>query len=132
MTLTSKNVYIDKLVDIVHERDNTYHNTIKMKLIDVKSSTYIDFGKENNDKDPKFKVSDHVRISKCKNIFAKSMAPNWSEEAFVIKLVKDNVLWIYIIEDLNGEEVVGKFCEKEFQKSRYLKSRYLTKSHYLT
>ena len=117
MTSTSKNVYIDKLFYIVNERNNTYHNTIKMKLIDVKSSTYIDFGKENNDKDPKFKVSDHVRILKCKNIFAKSIAPNWSEEIFVIKLVKDNVLLIYITEELNGEEIVGAFYEKEFQRT---------------
>ena len=71
MTSVSKNVYIDKLDDIVREYNNTYHRTNKMKLIDVKDDTYIDFKKEVNDKDPKFKVGDHVRISKYKNIFAK-------------------------------------------------------------
>ena len=71
MTSVSKNVYIDKLDDIVREYNNTYHRTNKMKLIDVKDDTYIDFKKEVNDKDPKFKVGNHVRISKYKNIFAK-------------------------------------------------------------
>ena len=64
---------IDKLSDIVNEYNNTYHSNIKMKPVDVKSSTYIDFDKENNDKDPEFKVGYHVRISKCKTIFAKGM-----------------------------------------------------------
>ena len=66
-----KNVCTDKLDDIVNEYNNTYHKTIKMKPIDVKDNTYINIGKEVNDKDPKFKVGDHVRISKYKNIFAK-------------------------------------------------------------
>ena len=76
MTSISKNVYIDKLDDIVNEYNNTYHRTIKMKPIDVKDNTYIDFGKEVNDKDPKFKVGDQMRISKYKNIFAKGYTPN--------------------------------------------------------
>ena len=63
MTSISKNVYIDKLDDIVNEYNNTYHRTIKMKPVDVKDNTYIDFKKEVNDKDSKFKVGDHVRIS---------------------------------------------------------------------
>ena len=71
MTSVSKNVYIDKLDDVVDGYNNTYHRTIKMKPVDVKDNTYIDFKKEVNDKDPKFKVGDHVRISKYKNIFAK-------------------------------------------------------------
>ena len=85
MTSISKNVYIDKLDDIVDEYNNTYHTTIKMKPIDVKDNTYI---KEINNKDPKFKVGDHVRISKYKNIFAKGYMPNWIEEVFVIKKLK--------------------------------------------
>ena len=85
MTSISKNVYIDKLDDIVDEYNNTYHATIKMKPIDVKDNTYINTSKEINNKDPKFKVGDHVRISKYKNIFAKGYMPNWSEEVFVIK-----------------------------------------------
>ena len=70
MTSISKNVYIDKLDDIVNEYNNTYHRTIKMKPIDIKGNTYINTDKEVNGKDPKFKVGDHVRISKYKNLFA--------------------------------------------------------------
>ena len=73
MILISKNVYIDKLDDIVHEYSNTKHRTIKMKPVDVK-----DFGKEVNNNDPKFIDGDHVRISKYKNIFGKGYTPNWS------------------------------------------------------
>ena len=117
MTSISKNVYIDKLDDIVDEYNNTYHTTIKMKPIDVKDNTYINADKEVNNKDPKFKVGDHVRISKYKNIFAKGYMPNWSEEVFVIKKVKNTIPWIYIINDLNGEEIIGTFSEKELQKT---------------
>ena len=70
-TSISKYVHIDKLDDIDHKYNNTYHSTIKMKPVDVKSNTYIDYGKEINNKDPKFKIADIVRISKYKNIFAK-------------------------------------------------------------
>ena len=87
MTAISKNVYIDKLDDIVDEYNNTYHRTIKMKPVDVKDNTYIDFEKEVNNKDPKFKVGDYVRIAKYKNIFAKGYMPNWSEDGFFL-LVK--------------------------------------------
>ena len=117
MTSISKNVYIDKLDDIVNEYNNTYHRTIKMKPVDVKDNTYIDFKKEVNDKDPKFKVGDHVRISKYKNIFAKEYTPNWSEEVFVIKKVNNTVPWTYVINDLNVEEIIGTFYEKELQSS---------------
>ena len=88
-----------------------------MKPIEVKDNTYIDSIKEVNDKDPKFKVGDHVRISKYKNIFAKGYTPNWSEEVFVIKKVKNTVPWTYVINDLNGEEIIGTFYEKELQKT---------------
>ena len=93
MTSISKNVYIDKLDDIVNEYNNTYHRAIKMKPIDVKDNTYIEFDKEVNDKDPKFKVGDNVRISKYKKIFAKGYTPNWSEEIFVIQEIKNTVPW---------------------------------------
>ena len=69
MTSISKNLYINKLDDIVNEYNNTYHRTIKMKPVDVKNNTYIDFNKEVYDKDPKFKVGNHVRILKYKTIF---------------------------------------------------------------
>ena len=115
-TSISKNVYIDKLDHIVDEYNNTHRTTIKMKPIDVKDNTYINSNKETNDKDPKFKVGDHVRISKYKNIFAKGYAPNRPEEVFVIKKVKNTVPWTYVIIDLNGEEITGTFYEKELQK----------------
>ena len=117
MTSGSKNVYIDKLDDILGKYNNTYHRTIKIKPVNVKDNTYNDFNKEVNDKDPKFKVSDHVRISKYKNIFAKGYTPNWSEEVVVINRVKNTVPWIFIINDLNGEEIIGTFYEKELQKT---------------
>ena len=88
-----------------------------MKPIDVKDNTYINVDKEINNKDPKFKVGDHVRISKYKNIFAKGYMPNWSEEVFVIKKVKNIVPWTYVINDLNGEEITETFHEKELQKT---------------
>ena len=115
-------IYIDKLDDMVNEYNNTYQGIIKMKTVDVKDNTYIDSrelhsNKEVNDKDPKRKVGDHVRTSKYKNIFAKGYTPNWSEEVFVIKKVKNTVPWTYVINDLNGDEIIGKFYEKELQKA---------------
>ena len=116
MTSVSKNVYIDKLVDILDKYNNTKHMAIKMKPIDVKDNTYINIGKEVNDNDPKFKGGYHVRISKYKNTFAKGYTTNWSEETFVIKEIKNTVPWTYVINDLNGEEIIGTFYEKELQK----------------
>ena len=95
MTSISKNVYIDKIDDIVGEYNNTKHRTIKMKPIDVKGNTYIDFGKEVN---------------------AKGYPPNWSEKVFVIKEIKNTAPWTYVISDLNGEEIIGTFYENELQK----------------
>ena len=118
MTSISKNVYTDKLDDIVNKCNNVYHNTIKMKPVDVKSNTYIDSSKEINEKDhPKYKIGDNVRISKYKNIFAKGYTPNWSEEVFVIKKIKNTALWTYLIIDLDGEEIVGTFYENELQNT---------------
>ena len=101
--------------DIVKEYNNKYHTSIKMKPADVKNSTYIDVKKETNDRNPKFKVGDHVKISKYKNIFAKGYMPNWSEEIFVIRKIKNTVPWTYVINDLNVEEIIGTFYEKELQ-----------------
>ena len=113
MTSVSKNVYIDELDDIVNKYNNTYHSTVKMKSVDLRSNTYIDFNKENNNEHPKFKVGYHVTITKYKNIFAKGYVSNWSEEVFVIKNVKNTVPWTYVISDLKTEEIVGTFYEKE-------------------
>ena len=123
LTSISKNVYID--IDIVKEYNNTYkkNRTNKMEPVDVKDNTYINFKKEVVDNDPKFKVGDHVRISKYKNIFAKSYTQNWSEEVFVITKVKNTVPWTYVINDLNGEKIIGTFYEKELQKTNQHKFR---------
>ena len=115
-------MYINKLDDIVNEYNNAYDRMIKIKPVDVKDNTYIDLmglrsSKEVNDKDPKFKVSDHVRISKYKNIFAIGYTPNWSKEIFVIKKVKNTVPWTYVTNDLNGDEIIATFYEKELQKT---------------
>ena len=117
MTSVSKNVYTDKIDGKVNKYNNTYHNAIKMKPIDVKSNTNINSSKEINNKNPKFKISDIVRISKYKNVFAKGYTPNWSEEVFLIKKVKNTVPWTYVINDVNGEEIAGTFYEKELQKT---------------
>ena len=116
MTSISKNVYINKLDDIVNEYNNTYHRTIKINQV-VEDNTYIDSSKEVNDKDPKFIFGDHVRIFKYKNIFAKGYTSNWPENVFVIKKVKNTVPGTYIINDLNGDGIIGTFYENELQKT---------------
>ena len=108
MTAISKNVYFDVLNDIVNKHNNTVHKTIKMKPIDVTNNSYVEYNENPNKEDPKFKIGDHVRISKYKNIFAKGYAPNWSEEISVVNKSK-NI-------DLNGEKIIGSFYEKELQK----------------
>ena len=110
-------MYFNVLNDIVDEYNNTYHRTINIKPIEVKNDSFAESNEESNVKDPKFKVGDHVRISKYKNILAKGYAPNWSEEIFVVKKIKNTVPWTYVISDLNGEETVGSFYEKELQKT---------------
>ena len=122
MASISKNVYINKLDDIFNEYNNIYHKTIKMKPVDVKDNTYIDSMELHSaglhfNKDPKFKVGDHVRISKYKNIFSKGYTPNWSDKLFVIKKVKNTATQTYVVNDLNGDEITGTFYEKELQKT---------------
>ena len=80
-----------------------------MKPIDVKSDSFAEYNEESNEKDPKLKVGDHVRISKCKNIFAEGYTPNWSEAIFVVKNIKIAVSWTY--------EILGRFYEKELRKT---------------
>ena len=111
------------LDSIVDKYNNTYHNSIKMKPIDVKSKSHAEYNVDCNDKDPKFKIGDHVRISRHKKISAKEYGPHWSEEVFVIKKVKNTVLWTYVIMDLNSEDIVGTFYEKEFQNTNQEKLR---------
>ena len=95
----------------------TYHRTIKMKPDDVKSGSFAEYNEEYNAKDPKFKIGDHVRISKYKNISAKGYIPNWSEEVVLVKKVNNTVPWTYVISDLNGEKTVRSLYEKGLQKT---------------
>ena len=115
MTATGTNVYYDVLDDAVSEY-NTNHSTTNMKPIDVKNNkrVYID---EHNKKDSRFKVGDRVRISKFKNIFAKGYTPNWGKEIFFVDKINDTVPYMYNLKDLNGEEIIGSFYDKELQKS---------------
>ena len=118
MTAISKNVYFDVLDDIVDDYKNTYHKTIEMKPIDVKSGSFAEYDEESSEKDPKLEVGDHVRISKFKNVFAKGYTPNWSEDIFVVKNMKNTVPWTYVIGDLKGKEIVESFYEKESKSKR--------------
>ena len=117
MTANGKNVYYDVLDDVVNKYNNTKHSTIKMKPIDVKNNkrVYID---EHNEKDSRFKVVDRVRISKFKNIFAKGYIPNWSKEIFIVDKINDTVPYTYNIKDLNDEEIIGSFYDRELQKTK--------------
>ena len=127
MTATGKNVYDDVLDDVVNKYNNTKYSTIKMKPINVKDTTksssiernnkrvYID---EHNKKDSRFKLGDRVRISKFKNIFAKGYTPNWSKEIFIVDKINDTVLYMYNLKDLNDEEIIGSFYDRELQKTK--------------
>ena len=88
-----------------------------MNPIDVLSDSFAEYNEDPNKKNPKFKVGDHVRISKYKNIFAKGYAPNWLEEIFIVSKVNNTVPWTYAVSDLNGEKITGNFYEKELQKT---------------
>ena len=88
-----------------------------MKPVEVTDDSYAEYNKESNKRNLKFKVGDHVRISKYKNIFTKGYVPNWSEEIFVIKKVKNTVPWTYVINDLNNEDIIVRFHEKELQRT---------------
>ena len=105
------------LDDVVNEYNNTKHNTNKMKPKDVEYSNkrvYID---EHNEESAKYNIGDRVRISKFKNIFAKGYTPNWSRERFIINKINDTVPYTYNHKDLNGEEIIGSFYDRELQKS---------------
>ena len=117
MTATGKNLYYDVLDDVVNKYNNTKHSTIKMKPIDVGDNNkrvYID---EHNEKDSRFKVGDRVRIPKFKNIFAKGYTPNWSKEIFIVDKINYTVPYTYNLKDVNDEEIIGSFYDKELQKS---------------
>ena len=118
MRATGNNVYYDVLDDVVNKYNNTKHSTIKMKPIyvgDNNKRVYVD---EHNEKDSRFKVGDRVRISKFKNIFAKGYTPNWSKEIVIVDKINDTVPHTYNIKDLNDEEIIGSFYDRELQKTK--------------
>ena len=117
ITATGENVYYDVLDDAVNKYNDTKHSTIKIKPIDVKDNkrVYID---EHNEKDSRFKIGDRVRISKIKNIFAKGYTPNWSTEVFIVDKINDTVPYTYNLKDLNDEEIIGSFYDRELQKTK--------------
>ena len=126
MIATGKNVYYNILDDVVNKYNNTKHSTIKMKPKDVgddttkssaiarKKRVYID---EHNKKSATYNVGDRVRISKFKNKFAKGYTPNWSREIFVINKINDTVPYMYNLKDLNDEEIIASFYDRELQTS---------------
>ena len=116
MTPILKNVYIDVLDDIKPMK-------MKMKPIDVTNDFYVEYNEDSNKRNRKFNVGDRVRISKYKNIFAKGYVPNWSEEVFIVNKIKNTVPWTYTINDLNGEQIMESFYEKELQKTNQNKFR---------
>ena len=118
MTAISKNVYVDVFDDIVNKYNDTVHRTIKMKSIDVTDDSFAEYIEQSNKEDPKFKVGDHVRISKYKNIFIKGCMPNWLEEIFIIKKIENTMPWTHAINDLNDEEIIFTFYENELQGTK--------------
>ena len=110
-TAVSKNVYFNVLDDIVNKYSNTVHRTIKMKPIDVVTDSYGEYNEDSNEAKPKFKVGNHVRISKYKKVFAKGYMQK------LLLLAKLNILYSSVdIRNLNGERIAGSFYEKELQK----------------
>ena len=130
MTWISKNVYADKLDNIASEYNNAYQRTIKTKSVDVKSGNYIKYNVDSKDKDPKFKIGDHIKLSKYKNNFAKEYTPNWSEEVFAIKKnwkYSTTGISYYIrhkLNDLKDEKIIWisyeKNCKRSFFANKHL------------
>ena len=110
MTATGKNAYYHVLDDIVNKYNNTKHNTIKMKIEYILISIIK--------KSARYNIGDRVRISKFKNIFVKGYTPNWSRETFIINKINDTVPYTYNLKDLNDEEIIGSFYDRELQKTK--------------
>ena len=119
VTSVGKNVYYDVLDDIVEKYNGTINRSIGMKPIDVKSDDKAVYVEESNKKSIRFSVGDRVRISKFKNIFAKGYTPNWIKDIFVVNKVKNTVPWTYELKDLNGEDIIGSFYDRELQRTAF-------------
>ena len=121
MTSISKNVYIDKLDDIVNEYNNTYHRTIKMKPVDVKDNTYIDSmelhrSKEVYDKDPKFKVGEHVRISEYKILLLKDTHQIGLKKLLLLKKLKIQFCGHMLLMISIAKKLLEHFMKKNYRR----------------
>ena len=110
------NIYFDVLGDIVNKYNNPVHRTIKTKPIDIRADSYAEYNEGSNKKDPKFKVGEHVRILKQKNVFTKGYTQKWSEEVFIIRKIENTAPWTYVISDINGEAIAGIFMKKNWKR----------------
>ena len=115
MTAVSSDVYYDVLDDIVDKYNNTYHNSINKKPVDITINDYEGYVYEFYEKKPFFKVGDKVRISKHKDIFAKGYTPNWTKEVFIVRNIKGTMPRTFEIADTNGDDIIGTFYKKELQ-----------------
>ena len=116
MTVVSKNVYLHVSDDIVNKYNNAVHRSIKIKPIDVTSDSYAECNEDSNEKRPKFKVGDRVKILKYKNIFAKGYTQNWSEDLFVVSKIKNTVLLTYVTNDVNANQLREAFMKRNCKK----------------
>ena len=112
MTATGKKIYYNVLDDVVKKYNNTKHSTIRIKPTDVRDNKRVNID-EHNEKDSRLKVGDRVRMSKFKNIFAKGYSPNWCSEIFIVDKVNDTIPYTYNLKDLNDEEIIGSFYDRE-------------------
>ena len=117
MTAIGKNVYWNVLDDVVAKYNDTINRSIGMKPKDVKNDKKSVYVEESNEKSARFSVGDRVKISKFKNIFAKGYTPNWSKEIFVVNKIKNTAPWTYELKDLNDEDIIGSFYDRELQKT---------------
>ena len=101
------------LDDIVKKSNGTINKSIDMKPKDVSDDVKAEYVEESNEKSARFSVGERVRISKFKNVFAKEYTPNWSKEIFVVSRVNNTVPWTYVLKDLNDEEIIGSFYDRE-------------------
>ena len=119
MTSVGKNVYYNVLDNIVKKYNGSVNKSIGMKPNNVGSDDEAAYVEESNEKGGRFSVGDRVRTSKFKNIFPKGYTPNWSKEIFVDSKVKNTLPWTYELKDLNGEEIIGSFYDRELQKTKF-------------
>ena len=117
VTAIGKNVYWNVLDDAVEKYNDTINKSIGMKPKDVKINKKAVYVEESNEKSARFSVGNCVRISKFKNIFTKGYTPNWRKEIFVINKIKNTVPWTYELKDLNGEDIIGSFYDRELQRT---------------